>query len=88
MPVEQLEAEQHAELVRDYVELKQEYAQLLSQLKWTHAVLAVLIEEEGGLVQLSKSVLESYDAENAALNVYDDADNGIYVIEVAEVEAQ
>lgn len=86
MPVEQLEAEQHAQLVQDYVTLQQEYAQILAQLEWTHTILAVIIEEEGGVVTLHKNVLGSYDGANTALNVYDDEENGLFIIETAAIE--
>lgn len=81
MPVELVETEQQ------YVErLEGEYARLLEQLTWTHTLLSILIEEEGGVVTISKNTLESYDFHGSSLNVYEDVESQNYIIEVTELE--
>lgn len=74
------------DLLEEHSLLKEEYGRLMSQLRWTHSMLAVLIEEQGGLVEVSKDVLENYQGELSAIKVYETADGGSYLFEVVVTE--
>lgn len=63
-------------------ELQDEYGRLLQQLRWTHAMLSILIEEQGGVVTVSRKELENYEL-NGAIKVYEDVEGSHYIIEVA-----
>jgi hypothetical protein len=65
----QVEETPITDLLDRHVELQDEYGRLLEQLKWTHALLAILIEEEGGVVQIS--------------SIFEDAASDSYIIEVS-----
>lgn len=43
---------------------REDYDDLLEQLKWTHAILGILVELEGGAVQITQEVLEGYNLAN------------------------
>lgn len=77
----ELEQERDAAFTQVF-ELQEEYGRLLSQLQWTHAMLSILVEEQGGVVQVSKAVLESYPLDGA-VKVYEDVEGETYIIEVA-----
>lgn len=72
-----------SELIAANNHLSDEYGRLLSQLAWTHSMLSILIEQEGGVVQIDKKTLEEYDGPAAAIKVYEDVEGATYIIEVA-----
>lgn len=93
-------AEKYEELQMEYVDLAEqadnlvdqnealsfEYDRLLEQLKWTHGMLSILLEEQGGVVQVSKSIIENYDLNASAIKVYEDVESETYIIEVDVTE--
>lgn len=60
-----------------------EYGALLEQLKWTHAMLSILIEEQGGLVEVSRAVLEGYELDGS-IKVFEDPERDVYIIAVSQ----
>lgn len=67
--------------------LQEQYDSLLEQLKWTHAVLAIIVEEQGGLVKIDRSVLETYNLATSMDVWLDPSDNSVN-IRVNPVEDQ
>ena len=61
-----------------------DYDHLLEQLKWSHAIVSVLVEQEGGVVDISKTVLDNYDL-GGTVKVRETEDGLAYRIEVVPV---
>lgn len=64
-------------------DLQAQYDALLESQKWAHAILSILVEQEGGVVKIDKATLENYDL-GGTVQVYEDAESDSYVIEVIE----
>lgn len=73
-------------MLLDAQELETEYQRCLEQLRWTHTMLSLLIEEQGGVVTVSRKTLEEYDGPASHINVYEDIEGQTYIIEVAVQE--
>ena len=76
MPVEE-----EVDLAQAYYDLAQQYRLRMDQLMMVHTVLAILVEEQGGLVVIDKELYDNYDLHAATINMYD-PENGEYLIEV------
>lgn len=50
-----------------------DYESVLDSLKWNHALLSILLENEGGLVEISQEVVENYDLRGTIQVEFDDA---------------
>ena len=61
-----------------------DYDHLLEQLKWSHAIVSVLVEQEGGVVDISKTELDNYDL-GGTVKVRETDDGLSYRIEVVPV---
>jgi hypothetical protein len=75
-------AKEADDLADEHEGLKFQYGSLLEQLKWTHAMLSILIEQQGGVVQVPKEVIENYGSESQ-IKVYEDIEGETYIIEIA-----
>jgi hypothetical protein len=62
-----------------------EYQELYQQYKWLHAIISILIENEGGAVEITREVLENYDL-SGSLQIVPDEERDLYTIEVVPVE--
>lgn len=62
---------------------RDEYDTLLEQLRWTHALLGILVELEGGVVQIPEDVVQNYDL-TTQLQVTLDPQSAMYSIAIAE----
>lgn len=68
---------------------EKEYQELLQMLKWSNAVLSVLLEEAGGVVEIDKEVLHGIDLNKVVAGLYLDEERNVYVVEgVYEDEAK
>lgn len=67
--------------LEELVQLRQDYQALLDQLRWSHAIVSILVEQEGGLVRLDKEIVETYDL-GGTIRVREDNEADQYVIEV------
>ena len=63
-----------------------EYDALLEQLKWTHALLAIMVENEGGVVQISQEVVETYNLNNQLQVTFDEVSLSYVISSVIEGE--
>lgn len=82
MPVdEESKAEGYDLLLEQYQLLSADYGHRMQQLMMIHAVLAIMLEQEGGVVLLDKQVYEAYDLYSAQINMYDPED-GTLIVEV------
>lgn len=63
----------------------EEYQELYQQYKWLHAIVSILIENEGGAVEITREVLENYDL-SGSLQVAADEERDLYTIEVVPME--
>jgi len=54
--------------------------QLVENLKWSTAIVAVLLQEAGGLVEIKQEVLEGINLNIARTTVLFDEDRKVYVI--------
>lgn len=74
--------EAFGELEQQKTELENEYGSLLEQLKWTHSMLSILIEEQGGVITIPRETLATYDGSLSVVKVYEDLEGESYIIEV------
>jgi hypothetical protein len=63
----------------------QEYAELYQQYQYVHAIASILIENEGGVVEITRDVLENYDL-SGTLRIGKDELRDMYTIEVVPME--
>jgi hypothetical protein len=66
-------------------ETAEPYQELYEQYKWLHAIISILIENEGGAVEISREVLENYNL-SGSLQVTADEARDLYTIEVVPME--
>lgn len=66
-----------------------EYQQVLDNLKWTHALLSILVEQEGGVVEIRQEVVEDYDL-SGRVQVEFDPESLVYRVQVipADVDSE
>jgi len=63
----------------------QDYAELYQQYQYVHAIASILIENEGGLVEINREVLEDYDL-SGTLRIGKNDERDLYTIEVVPAE--
>lgn len=63
----------------------QEYAELYQQYQYLHAISSILIENEGGVVEITRDVLENYDL-SGTLRIGKNELLDMYTIEVVPME--
>ena len=63
----------------------QEYADLYQQYQYLHAITSILIENEGGVIEISREILENYDL-SGTLRIGKDDLRDMYTIEVVPME--
>lgn len=78
-------AEGIADLIERHADLQRDYEGLLENLKWVHAVASILVELEGGVVEISRETLENYDL-RGQVRVSKDEERDMYVIETIAYE--
>lgn len=64
-------------------ELEVQIDSLLDQLRWTHALLSIMVENEGGVVHIASEVVDSYPLDTE-LQVSLDAQSSLYSIAIVE----
>jgi chromosome segregation ATPase len=81
-------ATEHEDTKDKLNDLSAEYERVLSQLRWTHTMLAISIEEQGGVVEIARSVAETYDGNLKTIKLYDLEEEGVVRVEVTEREIE
>lgn len=59
----------------------EEYQTVLDNLKWSHALLSVLIEQDGGVVELAQHDVETYSL-GGRIQVELDPEQAVYTVTV------
>lgn len=63
-------------------QVRQERDDYLNQLRWTHTLLSIVLEEQGGIVELSKDEVDNYNFYASEIKVYDNDQTYGVAIEV------
>lgn len=78
----------YAALNEAFGELDEEYRNRMQQLAMVHAVLAILLEEQGGVIEIEKNLFNGYDLHAAEILMYDPPESDSYIIVVNVNEEQ
>lgn len=62
-------------------ETSEEYQALYKQYMYVYGVLAIMVEQEGGVVEIPRNLLEEYDL-TTTMTISHSAESDVYVIEV------
>lgn len=71
-----------ADLLDQKVQLEQDNEALINQLKYYHGILSILLELEGGVVEITAEVLENYDL-SGTINIMKSDETNTYTVELA-----
>jgi hypothetical protein len=63
----------------------QDYAELYQQYQYLHAITSILIEHEGGVVEINREILEDYDL-SGTLRIGKNDARDVYTVEVVPME--
>lgn len=72
----------------DYIKLVTERDEIFEMLRWNHGILAVLIQEAGGIVHIPEADLAAIDINKSNIIVKFDDEAGIYIVEGKEIESK
>lgn len=76
-----LPSEMFSKLVAERDALREHRDQIMEMLKWNTAIVSVLLQEAGGLVEIPKETLEGIDLTKTQTLVTPDEERGVYIIE-------
>lgn len=78
--------EKFVETKQDLEDLVEQHNKLQEIAQWTHGILAVLLQEQGGVVEISEESLSSIDMSRSTLTVKFDDERKVYIVEGGESE--